>query len=260
MYYSSLFCAILLFTSFFPFCAINPERVYKQKPSEAYHEYKVVTSDNIRINVWEYIPKTPNQYVIIVAGGDAGNMGYVVRQSEALVSRNFRIVSFDYRGFGGSSDFLTNHNYLFYNEYGLDLMAVFQNTKNKFPNAKIGVYGISMGTYVTLMSKVKIDFFVADGFFQNPNRMKRSLKRLKSKEMIVPKLDSSFVVTYPSLIFCGVRDSITSVEQAQDFSKKNKAKVVKFSGSHLEAFTVLTQKKPGDIYIDYIDSFINSIK
>lgn len=260
MHHSILISGIILINAIFPGYAINPEKVYKHKPTVTYREYKVETADRAKINVWEYTPKVPGEVVIIIAGGDAGNMGYMVRQSQDLVEKNFRVITFDYRGFGESSDFPTNRSYLFHKEYCNDLIAVYESTRKNFPAAKIGVYAFSMGTYVTLLAKVKLDFFVAEGFFYNPNLVKRSLKRLKSVEVHLPRTDSLFVVPYPSLIFAGSDDQVTSIGQAKAFSVKNKARVVEFNGPHGAGYSVLSRDRPGDLYIDHITTFVRAVK
>src|SRR5262245_47821152 len=88
--------------------AINPEREYKFIPDSVglqYSEYQVKTIDNYSINVWEY--ESPGSIkadrVLILVGPDGGNMGYMIWQAKAFVQKGFKVISFDYRGFGASA-------------------------------------------------------------------------------------------------------------------------------------------------------------
>lgn len=130
--------------------AINPEREYRWTPDMRglkYSEYQIKTADNFLINVWEYgLPDSvASERVIILVGTDAGNMSYLIWQAKAFVTKGLRVIAFDYRGFGKSSEFAINRDFLFYTEFGLDLDSVIRATREKYPTKKIGLYSMSMG-------------------------------------------------------------------------------------------------------------------
>lgn len=102
--------------------AINPEREYKWTPEIydlKYSEYQIETPDKYSINIWEYarLDSIKSDRTIILVGTDAGNMSYLLAQANAFVSKGFRVIAFDYRGFGKSSDFSMNKDFLFYREF-----------------------------------------------------------------------------------------------------------------------------------------------
>ncbi len=168
--------------------AINPEREYKWTPDMRglkYSEYQVMTTDNFTINVWEYgLPDSvKSNRTIILVGTDAGNMSYLIWQAKAFVSKGFRVIAFDYRGFGKSSDFAINKDFLFYTEFGLDLNSVIRAAREKYPTVKIGLYSLSMGTHVSLWRKEKVDFSIAEGFYHDPQKVVSELKLIKEKPL-----------------------------------------------------------------------------
>jgi uncharacterized protein len=128
---------ILLFTSLQnPSLALKPEREYKARPSDygiVYREVTLTTSDSLHINAWfypaqdtagiandlvgRYLPvpaelrHSPRPYIIeenirhptiIVSLADAGNMQYLLFYAYHLCTLGFNVLTFDWRGFGGS--------------------------------------------------------------------------------------------------------------------------------------------------------------
>ena len=138
-----------------------------------YSQFQVKTSDNSSINIWEYgIPESvKTDKTIIIVGTDAGNMSYLIWQAKAFVEKGIRVVSFDYRGFGKSSDFEINKDLLFYPEFAIDLDAVIKTIREKYPKDKLGLFALSMGTYISLIRSENIDFLIAEGFYQNPQKV-----------------------------------------------------------------------------------------
>lgn len=125
-----------------PLFAVNPERGYKAKPDKYKIEFResvIKTPDEARINTWTFEPQTAAKIgtTIILAGGDAGNMGYLIIYADGLRKQGFRVVSFDYRGFGESSDFTTSREILYYDEFATDLQAVIAIAKDSTQQIKL---------------------------------------------------------------------------------------------------------------------------
>lgn len=244
--------------------AINPERGYKFTPDMRgfdYSEYQVKTVDGFSINVWEYrLPDSVKATrTIILAGTDAGNMGYLIWQAAALLSKGVRVVAFDYRGFGNSDEFEINHDFLFYPEFAKDLDAVIRSTRLKFPADKLGVYAMSMGTHISLLATEKMDFLIAEGFYHDP---KKVVERLKAKgESVLLPPDSRVINKMnngsPILIFCASQDSVTTTGDAREFAKRNHVSIVEFKGDHLRGMLVLKRDDYGDLYVERILEFLN---
>jgi len=222
--------------------AINPEREYKWTPDTRglkYSEYQVKTTDNFTINVWEYVlpDSVKTNRTIILVGTDAGNMSYLIWQAKAFVSKGLRVIAFDYRGFGKSSDFEINRDFLFYKEFGLDLDSVIRATREKYPTDNVGLYSMSMGTHVSLWRNEKVDFSIAEGFYHDPQKVVDRIKVNKGETVRLPqgaKPINKLKQKTPTMIFCATNDKTTMTEDAKEFGKRNKVTIVEFNGDHFE--------------------------
>lgn len=250
--------------------ALKPDLKYLRKPDElniTYQEYLVTTPDNYKIKTWVCTPeKTIDKKVtIILAYGDAGNMSYWLNQVAELLKKGFTVVTFDYRGFGESDSFSINPEYLYYNDFVIDLVSIIRWTKNNNNENQIGVWALSMGTIMTTlaMQQEKVDFIIAEGFVICPLKIKESIKKLKNKEIILPpdwnNYDNALNnLSTRTLLFSGKQDIVTTIEDSKYVKNLNSQnKIIEFEGNHLQGFQVLTSESFGDGYIKEINGFIN---
>lgn len=93
-------------------------------------------------------------------------MSYYLAHIELLIKSGYRVVSFDYRGFGKSNAFKIDEKMLYYTEFVEDLRAVIQYVKKSYPSRQLGLLGLSMGTIIGTLAleKENIDFFIGEGF------------------------------------------------------------------------------------------------
>ncbi len=244
--------------------AINPDRDYKWTPDMRgleYFQYQAKTTDNYTINIWEYgLPHSvSSNRTMILVGTDAGNMSYLIWQAKALIQKGIRVISFDYRGFGKSSDFEINKDFLFYHEFGLDLDSVIKSTRDKYPNESIGLYSMSMGTYISLLRKEKIDFLIAEAFYHNPQKVVDRIKINKDERVLLPpntKTIEKLENNIPTMIFCADNDKTTMTEDARAFSKNNNVTIVEFKGDHLSGMRVFRKTEYGDEYAGRMLDFL----
>ena len=92
---------------------------------------------------------------IIVCNGDAGNMSYFqLYLAKSWTSRGFNVVTFDWRGFGKSSPFAMDRNYLCYTEMLKDYRTVVRTTseQEEVLNGAIAVVGWSTGAYLSMIT------------------------------------------------------------------------------------------------------------
>ena len=244
--------------------AINPERNYKWTPDMhglEYSQYQAKTTDNYTINIWEYglSDSVKTDITMILVGTDAGNMSYLIWQAKALIKKGIRVISFDYRGFGKSSDFEINSDFLFYHEFSLDLDSVIKATRDKYPNDSIGLYSMSMGTYISLLRKEKIDFLIAEAFYHNPQKVVERIKINKDETVLLPPKTKTIEKSennIPTMIFCADNDKTTMTEDAREFSKKNNVTIVEFNGDHLSGMRVFRKTEYGDEYAERMIDFL----
>lgn len=160
--------------------AILPDTVYIRKPENLglmYKELNVITKDGYNIATW-FFPaqkqlsesefKTLNsgkrEYktlddkerpTIIICNGDAGNMSYFqLHLAEAWCNLGVNVVTFDWRGFGSSSPFVMNRNYLCYTEMLEDYNAVINMVVQQAEVRKdaITIMGWSTGAYLSMIT------------------------------------------------------------------------------------------------------------
>ena len=213
--------------------AINPDSNYILTPDSIgweYEELRIRTEDNFELNTWIYAPnpETDKTAVIILAYPDAGNMSYFVYHAATLAKEGFTVVTFDYRGFGKSSDFEINPDNLYYLEFSKDLEAVVDNISNKFSNKKVGIWSLSMGTIITSRTysniREELDFIIGEGFVTNTAYMiDRYGKR--GKNLILPEPETTYTqigeqIDVPLLILAASKDEITTVSDALELQEK----------------------------------------
>lgn len=176
-------CVILLIALFSGIgnChAIIPDTVYIRKPESMgliYKNLEVITNDGYKIETWFFPAQSPlsegelrdlngnrrtyetqdetKRPTIIVCNGDAGNMSYFqLYLAKSWTSRGFNVVTFDWRGFGKSSPFAMDRNYLCYTEMLEDYRAVVRTTseQEEVLNGAIAVVGWSTGAYLSMIT------------------------------------------------------------------------------------------------------------
>lgn len=160
--------------------AIIPDTVYIRKPESMgliYKNLEVITNDGYKIETWFFPAQSPlsegelrdlngnrrtyetqdetKRPTIIVCNGDAGNMSYFqLYLAKSWTSRGFNVVTFDWRGFGKSSLFAMDRNYLCYTEMLEDYRAVVRTTseQEEVLNGAIAVVGWSTGAYLSMIT------------------------------------------------------------------------------------------------------------
>jgi hypothetical protein len=203
--------------------AIKPNRVYRFYPEKLgliYRDLDVTTSDGLKIKTW-FFPAQPalsekelsdywqnpikkpyiniyakNRPTIIIANGDAGNMSFQqLHHAQFFTSKGYNVVTFDWRGFGESSEWEMNNDYIVYSELLLDYDAVIKEVlkqNEEVDTTKIIVYGWSTGAYLSMAAASKYDnikAFVSIGLITSfdeaiPEIIKA--KNAKLENLIVP--------------------------------------------------------------------------
>ncbi len=165
--------------------SINPEKEYKAVPSDygiIYKEISITTADGLVLKGWFYpaqdtsgianqivgrilpVPEklktAPRKYflqynkrlpTIVICDGDAGNMSYLIFYAYHFFTKGFNVLTFDWRGFGGSSEWEMDKNFLCYTEFLTDYNSAIDYVKSlsEVDTAKIGVMGFSTGAYLS---------------------------------------------------------------------------------------------------------------
>jgi len=272
---TSLFILVTFLGLFVDAYAIKPDREYFMTPDSVgwnYEELKIKTSDEVMLNAWIYEanPTRSNDTVIILAYPDAGNMSYFVYYSAIVANAGYTVVTFDYRGFGKSDDFEIQQDYLYYTEFAKDLEAVVKTVSSKFPEKKIGIWGMSMGTTIASRAypalKGKVDFLIGEGYVTDTLAIIDRYKAL-DKSLTLPEKHTEYkkairAIDIPLLIFTASNDTITTHEDALALKAilGYSCEVIPYSGDHLTGFqNQLDSKGFGGWYVEQINQFLENI-
>lgn len=268
----NLIILLLILTSQICF-GLKPETKYIATPDSlglTYQTNKIISSKGIELNFWliEADEGIKNGTTLIFCYGDIGNMSYWLNQAGILSQVGYNVLLFDYRGFGESSKFKMNTDYLYYDEFADDLTNVIKWAKNNLKYDKLGLISSSMGTIMSTIAlqKENVDFFIGEGFVLNPKEIQIKIKQSKGKEVLLPKSNKTYdemvkALELPIILFSGTQDNITTKEDSEKaiLNSKN-GKTITFEGNHLEGFFKLSGEYFGQKYIEYIDEFIESIR
>ena len=147
--------------------AIIPDRNYIRLPQDAgliYKKLDVTTEDGLRIETWFYpaqdFPEENSgqqekRPALVICNGDAGNMSYQqIYLAMIYAACGFNVVTFDWRGFGASSEFEMDNDYLCYTEMLEDYRAVLAAVKEQkeVDGDRIFLMGWSTGAYLSMIT------------------------------------------------------------------------------------------------------------
>lgn len=253
--------------------ALKPDSVYIANPSELHTPYDsamIKTPDGALLKSWTILPIGKNLHTTLVfANGDAGNMSYFIYEAYRMAQNGFTAILFDYRGFGHSSYFKIDTNYLFYRQFATDLSSAIAYARKGFPENRIGVLALSMGTLLvsTIAEKEKLDFIIGDSYVSTSiNNILRRIKK-KGRKMFVPKGFGNYGkvlkrIGTPILVFGGTLDQMTTLEDERKFVReRSDRKLIVYKGVHGRGFYTLSEGyERGQIFIDDIIQFLNEEK
>lgn len=226
-----------------------------------YKTERIVTKDKADLCLWDIAPAAKNQNnktTLVMAYADMGNMSYYLYYANQLAHEGFRVVMFDYRGFGCSSDFKVDENHLFYTEYVNDLDAVLSYEKKKGGFDEIGVWSSSMGTIIATLATEKMDFLIADSYVTNLDKVVATIKEMKGKDLILPVSGNVYAEKIkkndmPKLVFAGSDDF--AIDRNVLETLKN-CMVIDFNGGHQKAVQIFSKDKFADEYTNKIEDFL----
>jgi alpha-beta hydrolase superfamily lysophospholipase len=179
--------------------ALHPEAHYISTPSLsglASDSLNIQTTDHTRLTGWYCKPaQDTSQFIIVMAGGDAGNMSYDIPLAQFFMD-NFHIavLLFDYRGFGTSDAFKADSNAIGYPEYLTDMDAAVSFAALRYPNRKIIVYGRSLGASLALVEGAKrngITGVIAESPYASQASLAQHIQRVNPMITITPIVSMS---------------------------------------------------------------------
>jgi len=189
MKYLFLSLFLLLVSNIF---ALNPVRQYAVKPSDfglSFEELKISTSDGLKLNAW-YFPASKTSYKIMVLSDDGnGNMSDLMEHVSIFLTLGYHVLTYDYRGYGTSSDFEIKPNFYIYAQFQKDLNAVIDYLKKERTNLpKIHLYGIGIGAglSIAVAANRNLGTVIADSPYTTLELAKQRIKEASGQDVLLP--------------------------------------------------------------------------
>ena len=232
--------------------ALNPSREYARRPDLfdiQYEEARIRTDDGYELNTWIMQPTTSvrKTTTVLLVGSDAGNMADLLPYAHQLLTEGYPVVSFDYRGFGDSSEFAVDTNYLYHREFITDFVTVLEGVQTTYAPDRIGVMAFSMGTLIAAAGYARqpFDVFIAEGLVLSPGRCVERLHITYGKTVELPAGSgtdelAAFRVAAPTLLISALADPITTYGDHQLLAADHPAaRLISHSGQHLRGAAAL---------------------
>ena len=253
--------------------ALKPLLAWWAKPDTLGLKYQtlvLVTPDHVALASWLIEPAAgpPDQCTtMVVASSDYGNMSYQLLQAKALSDAGYRVLLFDYRGYGHSAAFAIDPQRLYYEEFATDLRAALAEAWQRGRGQRVGILGFSMGTLLgaEVAAKDHCDFLITDGYVGNPQAIVAYQLAAFHKMVTLPAAAASYnslgpQVKCPWLFIAGTEDHKTpladSAAAVQAARPRQRRQLLAVKCDHLGAMEVLTEKEYGDVYVRALGDFL----
>lgn len=253
--------------------AIKPLAAWVNTPDSLGLQYRsltLTTSDQVHLAAWliEPVATVPaQQTTMVLAANDYGNMSYQLYQARAMARVGYRVLLFDYRGFGHSDAFAIDPKRLYYEEFATDLRAAFAEARRRQPTDKVGILSYSMGTILAakVAATTRCDFLITDSYVARPQALV-AFYQAKQKTVLLPPEATTYErvaahVKCPWLLIGGTQDERTPVADslaiAQAARRRERRVVLQVACDHLGAIQVLSSKGEfGDKYAQAVQRFL----
>ncbi|MGD9924269.1 MAG: alpha/beta hydrolase [Pseudorhodoplanes sp.] len=106
-------------------------------------ELELKSRDGVRILAWTVAPK-PGKPVVLYFHGNGGSLAHRVPRFRRLVEDGTGLVALSYRGYGGSDGSPSEDGLI------ADARAAYDEARTRYPDAKIVLWGESLGTGVAV--------------------------------------------------------------------------------------------------------------
>ncbi|MGI4886234.1 MAG: alpha/beta hydrolase [Janthinobacterium lividum] len=235
-----------------------------------YQTLALATPDRVALASWLIEPaaSAPDQRTtVVVASGDYGNMSYQLYQAKALADAGYRVLLFDYRGFGHSGAFAIDPQRLYYEEFATDLRTALAEARRRGPRQRVGILGFSMGTLLgaEVAATDRCDFLVTDGYVGNLQAIVAYQRAAFHKTVTLPAEATRYnplgpKVQCPWLFIAGTKDHKTpladSVAAVHAARRRQRRQLLAVQCDHGGAMEALSEKEYGDAYARALGQFL----
>jgi pimeloyl-ACP methyl ester carboxylesterase len=187
----SIFVIFLL--SIFSIFALKPEKEYKVLPDEfglTYEKLSIPTKDNMQLAAWLFKAPSESKKVVIISYNGDGNMSKMIEMASQFLTLGYNVITYDYRGYGESSDFKINTNFYMYAQFEKDLNAVIDYTRKYYSKFRqLDLYGQGMGAGLSIAigcNRSEVNKIIADSPYNTMESVQKRLKEVKNQDVIIP--------------------------------------------------------------------------
>lgn len=258
-----LFLLVLLVLQSAAAFAIKPLANYWARPDTLglkYQDLTLTTPDHAHLAAWLIAPAagaSSQNTTIVVAGGDSGNMASYIFTAATLAGAGYRVLLFDYRGFGHSDAFAINQNYLYYPEFATDTRAALAEARRRSPGQRVGLLGFSMGSLVgsEAAATTRCDFLVTVAYVASPQHLVAHYQRIRPERPIILPAEAATYsqvapkINCPWLFIGGTEDQATTLEDtlavAKAASPRQRREVLPVPGNHPQSMGAFDEEATG---------------
>ena len=262
--------AIVIMAIFYalPLWALNPSKEYKVTPDKfgmQYKEEKVKTSDGALLNAWFFENTRKSINWVVISGSGDGNMADNLEIVNSFLSAGYNVATYDYRGYGASSEFKIDPDLFIYPQFITDLNAILDHLRKSRAITKFDLYGLNIGAGLSIgvgANRTETKKIIADGPWTSLEGMKSKIKDKTGKEVNMPfGYDKTYEPLYAfekpkgpmknMMIIVSAQDPLIGPADAKVIKGVNEVYVVKNSPSNAENFS--TDK---NAYFEKISKFL----
>ena len=250
--------------------ALNPSAEYKVTPDKfgmQYKEEKVKTTDGAVLNAWFFENAKKNPNWIVISGSGDGNMADNLEIVNSFLSAGYNVATYDYRGYGKSSEFKIDPDLYIYPQFITDLNCVLDYLRKSRAITKFDLFGLNIGAGLSIgvgANRVEAKRIIADGPWTSLEGMKSRIKSKTGKEPVMPfGFDKNYEPVYAFdkpkggpknlMVIVSPQDPIVGPTEVKTIKGVSEVYVVKGSPSNQENFA--TDK---NTYFDKVSKFLAS--
>jgi len=128
--------------------------------------------------------------VMVISDDGNGNMADLIEIASNFLSLGYSVITYDYRGYGKSSDFNINKTFYIYAQFEKDVDAVLNHVKKNYARFRsIHMYGVGIGAGLSLSvgaNHSEVSKIIADSPYLDFESIKAKIKEKTGEEVKLP--------------------------------------------------------------------------
>ncbi len=256
----------------FAFMSLNPQKDYSVTPAEfgvAYRDMSFTTKDGLNLKAWYFTPEKTSGTVVILSHDGSGNMASMIEMASYFTSAGYNVMTYDYRGFGGSDDFKINNSFVVYPQFAQDLDAAVDHVQKMYGVTRVFLYGKGMGAALSIgvaASRRDVQKAIADSPWDELNNYQKLMKDIKKEDVMIPlaydkqllepqfALAGKYASTSRYLLINGADDQVFTTKMMKQLAKVNSNNVEVATIKKADYSTTFSSDK--NAYFEVIKNFI----